>query len=117
MAGRMPRRGRVALVANTSWYLYNFRPTLMNALQYEGYDVVAVAPQDAYSRKLVEAGYGYRHVPLNQKSLTRSGALQSILYLRRVFRDEKIDAVLSLRQKGNIFSGLAIADRSVTFRR
>jgi glycosyltransferase involved in cell wall biosynthesis len=32
-----------------------------------------------------------------------------------VFRDERIDAVLSFTPKGNVFSGLAIADPSVTF--
>jgi glycosyltransferase involved in cell wall biosynthesis len=112
---RAPVRLKIALVANTSWYLHNFRPTLMDALQQEGHEVVAVAPVDAYSRKLVEAGFTHHHIPLDQSSLNPIRALQSILHLRRLFREERIDAVLSFTPKGNIFSGLAIADPSVTF--
>jgi glycosyltransferase involved in cell wall biosynthesis len=112
---RAPVRLKIALVANTSWYLHNFRPTLMDALQQEGHEVVAVAPDDAYSRKLVEAGFAHHHIPLDQKSINPIRALQSILHLRRVFRKERVDAVLSFTPKGNIYSGLAIADRSVTF--
>ncbi len=115
MDTRAPVRLKIALVANTSWYLHNFRPTLMDALQQEGHEVVAVAPEDAYSRKLVEAGFAHHHIPLDQKSLNPIRALQSILHLRRLFLKERIDAVLSFTPKGNIYSGLAIADPSVTF--
>jgi len=115
MDTRSPIPLKIALVANSSWYLHNFRPTLMDALQQEGHEVVAVAPEDAYSRKLVEAGFVHHHVPLDQKSLNPIGALQSILHLRRLFRKERIDTVLSFTPKGNIYSGLAIADPSVTF--
>src|SRR5262249_50370240 len=38
-----------------------------------------------------------------------------IFHLRRLFRDERIDAVLSFTPKGNVYSGLAIRDPSVTF--
>lgn len=112
---RAPIPLKIALVANTSWYLHNFRPTLMDALQQEGHEVVAVAPQDAYSRKLVEAGFVHHHIPLDQRSINPVRALHSILHLRRVLRDERIDAVLSFTPKGNIYSGLAISDPSVTF--
>jgi len=112
---RAPIRLKIALVANTSWYLHNFRPTLMDALQQEGHEVVAVAPQDAYSRKLVEAGFVHHHIPLDQRSINPVRALHSIFHLRRVLREERIDAVLSFTPKGNIYSGLAISDPSVTF--
>lgn len=115
MDTRAPVRLKIALVANSSWYLHNFRPTLMDALQQEGHEVVAVAPEDAYSSKLVEAGFAHRHIPLDPMSVNPIRALQSILHLRRVFRDERIDAVLSFTPKGNVYSGLAIADPSVTF--
>ena len=115
MDTRTPLRLKIALVANSSWYLHNFRPTLMDALQQEGHEVVAVAPEDAYSCKLIEAGFAHRHIPLDPMSVNPIRALQSILHLRRVFRDERIDAVLSFTPKGNVYSGLAIPDPSVTF--
>jgi hypothetical protein len=39
---------RIAVVSNTSWYLYNFRLNLLKALIAEGHDVVAVAPAGPY---------------------------------------------------------------------
>ena len=113
--GRTSRRQRIALVANTSWYLYNFRLPLMKALRDVGHEVVAVAPEDAYSCKLVDAGFPHHHIPLDLTSINPFRALQSILRLRRLLREKCVDAVLSFTPKGNIYSGLALSDASVTF--
>ena len=43
---------RIAIVSNTSWYLFNFRLNLMRVLAAAGHTVVAVAPLDGYSAKL-----------------------------------------------------------------
>ena len=43
---------RIAVVSNTSWYLYNFRIGLMRALRDAQFDVVAVGPQDDYMARL-----------------------------------------------------------------
>ena len=48
----MTSASKVLLVANTSWYLYNFRLPLLRDLRAAGYQVEAVAPHDTYTAKL-----------------------------------------------------------------
>jgi glycosyltransferase involved in cell wall biosynthesis len=115
MHARTSRRQKVALVANTSWHLYNFRATLMKALRDAGHDVVAVAPHDEYTDNLIEAGFAHRHIPLDATGISPVRELRSVLYLRRLLRDEGVRTVLSFTPKANIHSGLAIADPTVTF--
>ena len=42
----------VVLSANTSWYLWNFRRHLIQALLSEGYRVVLIVPEDDFTEKL-----------------------------------------------------------------
>ena len=49
--------GKVLLVANTSWYLYNFRRSLLHEIRDAGYHVTLVAPHDAYTQKLEAEGF------------------------------------------------------------
>lgn len=45
------------LVANTSWYLYNFRLPLFRDLRERGYQVALVAPRDAHTPLLEAEGF------------------------------------------------------------
>ena len=49
----------IAITANTSWYLYNFRKNTILSLLKQGYSVVTIAPRDDYSQKLMELGATY----------------------------------------------------------
>lgn len=103
---------KIAVVANTSWYLYNFRRTLLYALRYKGYDVVLIAPSDYYSQLLIEEGIPHRHIPLDGASTNPLRELVSLLALRRLLHEERVDVVLSYTPKGNIYSSLAILGRN-----
>ena len=35
---------RIAITANSRWYLYNFRKNTIKAMLEQGYDVIALAP-------------------------------------------------------------------------
>ncbi len=99
---------KIAIVANTAWYLYNFRLNLARALQAAGHEPVFISPADPYATKLQEAGFAHRHWPLSQAGTNPFGEIRSIVHLRRAFHAEKLDAVLSYTPKGNIYSGLAL---------
>ena len=43
---------RIAVVANSAWYLFNFRRRLMQALRDDGHEVVAISPADGYEARL-----------------------------------------------------------------
>jgi glycosyltransferase involved in cell wall biosynthesis len=98
---------RIALVANSGWYLYNFRQNLICELRQAGYAVIAVSPADEYARRLMSNGTLHRHVPLEGGSTNPVRALRTVLALRRVLGDERVDVALSFTPKGNIYTGLA----------
>ena len=100
---------RIAVIANTSWYLYNFRLSLMRALMAAGHEVVAVGPSDDYVDKLVAAGIRHRVIPLAGASVNPLRELRTVWALRRIFRDEGVEAVLSYTPKGNIYGAMAAA--------
>lgn len=93
----------IAITANTSWYLYNFRKNTILALIANGYRVVAVAPQDPYSSKLEGIGCEYVHVPIDQGGTNPLKDLNTLYSLYRVFRRLKVDVVLNFTPKNNIY--------------
>ena len=100
-------RQKVAVLANTTWYLHNFRLNLLRALQATGFEVVAIGPADAYVDKLVAAGIQHRPIPLVGDSVNPLRELITVWALLRLLRRERVDVVLSYTPKGNIYSALA----------
>ncbi len=98
---------RIAVVSNTSWYLFNFRLNLMQALQRAGHEVLAVAPRDAYVARIEAAGVRLVHVGIEGRGTNPLREALSVWALLRVFRRERIDLVLSYTPKGNLYSALA----------
>lgn len=43
---------KIAILFNTSWYIYNFRLNLIKELQKHSYEVITIAPLDRYTAKL-----------------------------------------------------------------
>lgn len=100
---------RIAIIANTSWYLYNFRLTLMLSLIAAGHEVVAVGPPDDYVDKLVTAGIRHRAISLAGASVNPLRELRTVWALHQIFRDEGVEVVLSYTPKGNIYGAMAAA--------
>lgn len=106
---------RIAMVSNTSWYLFNFRLPLIRALQQAGHQVVAMAPPDAYSARLQAQGVDWVAVPLDGMSVHPLKEGLSVLALWRLFRQQRVDLVLSYTPKGNLYSALASLVRRNAF--
>ncbi len=100
---------RIAVLANTTWYLFNFRLNLMRALMTAGYEVVAIGPDDAYVEKLRVAGIRHASIPLVGASINPLREMQTVWALYRLFKKEGVDLVLSYTPKGNIYGALAAA--------
>src|SRR5690554_441756 len=98
----------VVLVSNTSWYLYNFRRGTIVALREAGYRVVALAPPDAYSARLVEE-LGIEHQPLAMegKGTRLVGEGRTFLALALALRRLTPAFVFNFTVKANIYAGLA----------
>ncbi|MEX8502283.1 MAG: glycosyltransferase family 4 protein [Leptothrix ochracea] len=102
---------KIAIVANTAWYVANFRLNLMRALRHAGHEVVTIAPPDAAhahdSARITAAGFKHCVWPLSGRGKNPVAELGAVLGLRRWLHEEGVDLVLSYTPKGNIYSALA----------
>jgi glycosyltransferase involved in cell wall biosynthesis len=84
---------KVLLVANTGWYLYNFRLPLAKALQKRGATVVLVSPWDSYVEKLQAEGFWWIELDLVRRSTNPFLELYSIFRLLLIYLVEKPNIV------------------------
>ena len=103
------RRHRIALVANTTWNIFNFRLNVIRKLIEEGHEVIVFAPIDKYI-SYQEKFHEVKHIPL--KRLKRDSVnplrdLQLTAELTRLYKEHKPDLVIHYTVKPNIFGGLA----------
>lgn len=105
----------IAVVANTAWYLFNFRLNLMKSLQAAGYRVLAVAPADAYADRIRAAGIEFEPVAISGSGINPLKELGSVCRLHRLFRRQHLSLVISYTAKGNIYSALACRTLGLSF--
>lgn len=100
-------RVKVALVANSVWYLANFRLNLASALQNAGFEVIAVAPPGAHSTRIEASGVRFVPMPVDSKG---SNPVSDLLLFFRLFwflLQERPSVFLGYTSKPNIYGGLA----------
>ncbi len=100
---------KIAIVANSTWNIYNFRQELIRTLKEYGFRVIVIAPMDEYIHYLNE-NYFTKHISL--RHLKSQGTnmikdLRLLLELVRIFRVERPDIVLNYTIKPNIYSSIA----------
>ncbi|MCB0572490.1 MAG: glycosyltransferase family 4 protein [Phaeodactylibacter sp.] len=100
---------RIALVANSSWYTYNFRIGLLRRLKDEGYEVYVLAPKDHYSTRLIAEGYRFIHLPIGIYNRNPFSELAIILQLIRIYRRYRFALIFHYTAKPNIYGTLAAA--------
>ncbi len=106
---RLSKGRKIALVANSTWNIYNFRLNLIQYLEDHNCEVVVIAPVDEYIRYLNKA-HKIKHIPL--KGLKRKGKnpfhdIRLTLNLARIYHKEKPDAIIHYTIKPNIYGNLA----------
>jgi len=109
--------------ANTDWYLFNFRRSLVENIVETGDRVVIVAPVGPHKTELQKTGATVRTIELNRRIGNPFSELKTILELARIYREEKPDLchhftikcilygslvarLLGVRAKVNSFTGL-----------
>lgn len=75
---------KLLLVANTGWYLYNFRLPLARRLRAEGFEVVLVSPDDSYVERL--RAEGFRCISLHRLSRRGVNPLLEVFALWELMR-------------------------------
>ena len=97
----------IAVVSNTSWFLYNFHLSLLKQLQNEGYSVVAIAPLDEYAARLEAEEVGFMPIHINSKG---TNPLEDLLLIRdfyRIYKKSGTDIILNFTIKPNIYGSIA----------
>jgi glycosyltransferase involved in cell wall biosynthesis len=97
---------RIAIVANTSWYIYNFRASLIRTLQQDGHEVLAVAPRDAYVEKLTAMGVRHYDLSMSRRGKNPLREIASCMKLFHLLRDTRPDVVLTFTVKCNLYTGI-----------
>lgn len=103
----------IAISANTSWYLYNFRSNTIKSIIDKGYSVVAIAPRDDYSIKLEGLGAKFIDVNIDQGGTNPVNDIKTYFDFLRIYKDNQVDVVLNFTPKNNIYGTLAAASCSV----
>lgn len=99
----------IALVANSTWNIYNFRQNVIDHLLSQGHTVSVIAPVDeylAYKEKYPNiAHYGIRTLGRDSKNPIKD--LFLILELMRKYSKLKPDLIIHYTNKPNIFGSIA----------
>ncbi|MEX0902641.1 MAG: glycosyltransferase family 4 protein [Pseudohongiellaceae bacterium] len=99
-------RMRVVLTANTSFYLWNFRRSTIEALLREGCQVLCLAPPDNYSPRLESLGARFHAVKIERAGAGPATELALLYHLYRLLRRERPDALFNFTIKMNLYCGL-----------
>jgi glycosyltransferase involved in cell wall biosynthesis len=102
------QRKKIALVANSTWSVFNFRMDLIRHLLLS-FDVLIIAPKDDFAEELKKAGCAYQDIHFNNRS--ENPLLDYALYrsLERIYRAEKPDFIFHYVIKPNIYGSMAAA--------
>jgi glycosyltransferase involved in cell wall biosynthesis len=76
---------RIALVANTDWYLFGYRLDFAKALQRAGHQVTLVSPPGKYSPLFSSLGFDWSALVLSRKSYNLWEELASFLSLLKIY--------------------------------
>lgn len=104
---------RIGIVINTSWNIYNFRSSLIKRLIQEGFKVIAIAPEDSFSSKLINLGCTYRPVKMDNTGANPLKDYRLYLELKRIYKSERLDIVLQFTIKPNIYGTLAASQTGI----
>ena len=98
---------KVALVANTGWYLHNFRRGLIRQLQRDNHEVVVICPWDQYVENLRELGVRWISWNINRRGMNPFSDLQMTRKLAKIYRQERPDVVHHFTVKCVLYGTLA----------
>ena len=99
---------KIVATVNAAWNLVNFRMGVLRALMAQGYEIVAVTPEDAASRQALElAGIRLIALPMDSAGLSPMRDLALLAAFRRVLQRERPVAMLGYTIKPNVYGSLA----------
>lgn len=99
----------IAITANTSWYIYNFRKNTIIELINRGITVHVISPFDDYTSKLRALGCMVHDIKIDGRGINPVTDAFTCLNFLRLYLKIKPQAILNFTPKNNIYSSLAAA--------
>lgn len=99
----------LAVIANSTWNIYNFRRPLLRAFKDRGWKVIVVAAPDKFLKQVPSHEFD-EFYPLTKLESRRANLFQDIsliIELRKIFTIIRPGLILSFTVKPNIYSALA----------
>jgi len=100
---------KIAIVANSTWNIYNFRLGLIRELTKVGYRVIVIAPIDEYIHYLGD-NYFIKHIAIKRLSPQSKNPLKDVLLCKElydIYKKEQPDLILHYTIKPNIWGNFA----------
>lgn len=98
---------KIVISSNTAWSLHNFRSGLITALIEQGFQVVAVAPEDDYSARLKALGCRFIGLPMDNHGTHPGRDLLLLMRYVRLLRSEQPSVYLGYTVKPNVYGSFA----------
>ena len=84
---------KIMFLANTSWYFYNFRLSLIKFLIQNNFEIHLICPNDKFTKKLIQEGINVHTWNLKGSSINFFKELVSIYSLYKIYKNIKPDLV------------------------
>lgn len=81
--------GKIILVANTEWYLYNFRFSLARMLRDRGWDIILASPPGPFAAEFQKSGFRWISFSMSRRRLNPYDEFRTILELTTLYRRER----------------------------
>ncbi|MBS1917122.1 MAG: glycosyltransferase family 4 protein [Bacteroidetes bacterium] len=103
----------IAFVSNSAWSLYNFRMDVIRCLLRARYRILVIAPNDEYSKLLINEGCYYVPLDFNNRSENPLQDYKLFRQLKKIYKEHKPDFIFHYVIKPNIYGSLAAASLSI----
>ena len=105
----------IMIVANTSWYLYNFRLGLIKSLLERGYQVFTLVPEDEFSDKLSQKGCHHIHLEMDNKGLNPVSDLRMKNKLTDIYSEINPDLIIHYTIKPVLYGSMVAGKLGISF--
>ena len=98
---------KIIYVANTDWYLFNFRISLLKKMVEAGWQVIGAAPEGPYRKEIENIGVKFIPIILDRKGKNPFKELLSIWQLYKIYMNERPTLVHHFTIKPVIYGSIA----------
>lgn len=111
--GRASLPPLLAIAANSSWSLFNFRKNLLLELQRRGFRIAALVPMDDQADLLRSLGVEVHPIELSSRGVSIGADLKLLMQFWRIFGRLRPAAYFGYTIKPNIYGSLAAQARGI----